>query len=297
MSRVACTRLAAGCVALAFFSAYPLAQPAQRVAYVTVVDSATQVPVSGVTANQIVIREDGNAREVLTVAPATSEMPVAVIIDNSQAAAPTINDLRKGLASFLTAIEGIGPVGLFTVASRPTILKEYTTSQKELLEAAGRVFHEPSSGATLLDTILDVSKGLIKRKSDRAAIVLVTGENTEFTNLHYRDVLDELQESGAMMYAVILVNPNGSMSSEEARNRATVLDRGTRESGGLRDDVLTSMAFEPRLKALGQILKSQYRVTYARPQSLIPPEKFEASSAQAGLEVRGAPARGQDVKK
>jgi hypothetical protein len=99
-----------------------------------------------------------------------------------------------------------------------------------------------------------------------------------------------------MLYAIVLVSPSGSMANDEARNRATVLDRGPRESGGIRFDVLTSMAFEPRLKALGQILKSQHRVTYARPQALIAPEKFEASSAKAGLEVHGAPARGQGVK-
>jgi len=283
-------------MALASLSAYPHAQAAQRTAYITVLDSATQLPASGVTADHIIIREDGTHREVVSVAPASSEMPVAVIIDNSQAAAPTINDLRRGLAALLTALEGIGPVGLFTVASRPTVLKEYTTSQKDLLDAAGRVFHEPSSGATLLDTIADVSKGLSKRESDRAAIVVVTGENTEFSNLQYQQVLESLRASGAMMNAIVLVNSNGSMSNEEARNRATVLDRGPRESGGIRADVLTSMAFEPRLKALGQILKSQYRVTYARPQSLIPPEKFEAASAKPGLEVHGAPARRQDVK-
>lgn len=286
----------AGCVALASLYSSVLAQSAERVAYVTVVDTSTQQPISGVTKEQLVIREDGNRREVLSVAPATSPMPVAVIIDNSQAAAPTITDLRKALATFITGVEGLGPVGLFTVAERPTILKEYTTAQKDLLDAAARIFHVPSSGATLLDTISDVSKGLGKRESDRAAIVVVTGENTEFSTLQYRDVLDAVSTSGAMMYAIVLVNPNGSMSTDEARNRATVLDRGPRESGGVRTDVLTSMSFEPRLKALAQLLKSQYRVTYARPQSLLPPEKFEVSATKSGLEVRGAPARAQEKK-
>ena len=48
-----------------------------------------------------------------------------------------------------------------------------------------------------------------------------------------------------MLHTIVLVNPNGSMSTDEARNRATVLDRGPRESGGMRIDVLTSMSFEP----------------------------------------------------
>jgi hypothetical protein len=271
-------------------------QPRERVAYVSVVEAKTLAPVRDVGPNAIAIHEDGTRREVLSVTPASSPMPVALIVDNSQAAAATIPDLRKALATFLNTIEGIGPIAIFTVADRPTVLQEYTTSRKELLDAAGRLFHAPNSGATLLDTISDVARGLAKRESDRAAIVVVTGENVEFSNLQYRDVLERLADSGAMMYTIVLANPAGSIATDEARNRATVLDRGPRESGGLRIDVLTSMSFESRLKVFGDMLKSQYRVTYARPESLIPPEKVQISAAKPGLEAYGAPARGQGSK-
>ncbi len=272
------------------------AQARERVAYVSVVDAKTLAPIAEVGPEAIAIHEDGTRREILSVSRATSPLPTAVIVDNSHAAAATIPDLRKALATFLNTIEGIGPVGIFTVADRPTVLQEYTTSQKELLDAAGRLFHAPSSGATLLDTISDVSRGLAKRESDRAAIVVVTGENVEFSNLQYRDVLERLGDSGAMLYTIVLANPSGSTATDEARNRATVLDRGPRESGGMRIDVLTSMSFESRLKVFGEMLKAQHRVTYARPESLIPPEKVQISAAKPGLEAYGTPARGQGSK-
>ncbi|HUE85056.1 MAG TPA: VWA domain-containing protein [Vicinamibacterales bacterium] len=298
----------AGCSALAILiSAFSIVgaasspagdatQARERVAYVSVVEAKTLAPVKDIGPDAIAIHEDGARREVLRVTPATSPMPVALVVDNSQAASPTIPDLRKALATFLSTIDGSGPVAIFTVADRPTVLQEYTTSRKELLDAAGRLFHAPSSGATLLDTISDVSRGLAKRESDRAAIVVITGENVEFSNLQYRDVLERLADSGAMMYTIVLANPAGSTATDEARNRATVLDRGPRESGGLRIDVLTSMSFESRLKVFGEMLKSQHRVVYARPESLIPPEKIQISAAKPGLEAYGAPARGQGLK-
>ena len=126
--------------------------------------------------------------------------------------------------------------------------------------------------------------------------MVVTGENIEYGNLDYTHVLNRLAESGAMMYVIVLVNPNGSTSTDEARNRATVLDRGPREAGGMRIDVLTSMSFESQLKVFGEMLKSQYRVTYSRPESLIPPERVQISSAKPGIEIYGAPARGQEKK-
>ena len=64
----------------------------------------------------------------------------------------------------------------------------------------------------------------------------------------------------------------------------------------MRTDVLTSMAIEPQLKVIGEMLKSQYRVTYARPESLIQPERVQVSAAKPGLEAYGAPARGQGKK-
>jgi hypothetical protein len=291
----------AGFTALAFFvSALTLvgsaAQGRERVAYVSVVHSETLAPVADATADSIVIREDGTEREILRMTRATTPMPIAVIVDNSQAMAPAIADLRKGLATFVKTVEGVGPVGIFTVADRPTMLHEYSSEAAPLLEAVNRLFHNPGSGAMLLDAISDVARGLSKREADRAAIVVVTGEFVEFSNLYYSSVLDRLSDSGAMMYAIVLVNPKGSMATDPARNRSTVLDRGPRESGGTRVDVLASMAFDTQLKAIGEILKNQYRVTYARPESLIPPERIQISAAKPGLEAYGAPARGQDSK-
>ena len=100
-----------------------------------------------------------------------------------------------------------------------------------------------------------------------------------------------------MLYTIVLANPNGSTATDEgAQSRDRARSRAARESGGLRIDVLTSMSFESRLKVFGEMLKSQYRVTYARPDSLIPPEKIRISSAKPGLEAYGAPARGQGPK-
>ena len=272
------------------------AQPRERVAYVSVIDSKTFTPVADASPELIAIREDGNRREIIRMARATTPLPIALVVDNSQAMAPAIADLRQALATFLKTVDGLGPTAIFTVGDRPTILQEYSTTSATLLDAAARLFHAPSSGATLLDTISDVARGLNKRESDRAAIVVVTGEHTEFGNLHYSNVLDRLRESGAMMYAIVLVNPKGSNATDEARNRATVLDRGPRESGGMRIDVLTSMAFEPQLKVFGEMLKAQYRVTYARPEALIQPERVHIAGAKAGIEAYGAPARGQGDK-
>lgn len=268
----------------------------ERVLYVNAFDSSRQQIVPDLAADAFIVREDDVRREVIRVARATTPMPIAIVVDNSAAVEPAIADLRKGLNALLVGLQGVGPISIATVADRPTILADATSDPKALLDAAARLFHQPGSGATLLDGIADVAKGLARRESDRSAIVAVVTENVEFSNLQYPDVLRALRDSGAQLHVVVLVNPAGSFATDAARNRATVLDRGPRESGGVRMDVLTSMSFEPRLRDLAAIIKGQYRVVYSRPESLIPPEKIEVTSARPGVDMRGAPARGQDKK-
>jgi len=58
--------------------------------------------------------------------------------------------------------------------------------------------------------------------------------------------------------------------SEDARNLASVLDEGPRRSGGRRTSLLAGSALPDELKRLAAELKHQYRITYSRPNSLIP---------------------------
>ena len=289
-------RASAGSVAVLLCTAALLAQSNERIAYVNAYDEKTRAPITSLGVRDIVVREDGAAREVLRVTPATSPMAVTILVDNTQAASDHIGDIRRALASFVKSLQGLGPVAIVGVADRPTILRDYTTDQNQLQDGVGKVFAMSGAGATLLDAIFEISRGLQKREEDRAAIVILTTENLEFSPRHYREVLDALARGGAQLHAVILNTPAGTSLDDPARNRASVLDLGPKNSGGTRSDVLTSQAFEGELQKLAAILKSQHRVIYARPQALIPPEKLEISSAKPGVLASGGAARGQGVR-
>jgi hypothetical protein len=300
-SAVAC-RLAGGFVALVLTLPEPtlsaaLIQARERVLYVNAFDRDSHKPITGLGVSDFAVREDGVAREVLRVTRATTPMPVALLVDNTQAATLAIADIRLAVTAFVNAARGLGPIAIIGYADRPTILADYTTTEKTLLAAVGRIFAMPGSGATLLDAIRETARGLARREEDRTAIVILSTENTEFSNLHYTQVLETLRESGAQLHAVVLTNTSAALTSDEARNRAFVLDQGPRETGGVRWDVLAVSAFESQLRELAGVLTAQYRVVYARPDSLIPPERVEVSAVKAGIDARGAAARGQAVRR
>ncbi len=62
-------------------------------------------------------------------------------------------------------------------------------------------------------------------------------------------------------------------------------------TGGRNDMALSGLAVSPQLKSIANELRNQYRIVYARPESLIPPQKIEVAVKPAGLTARGTPAK------
>jgi len=263
----------------------------ERALYVTVVDK-DGAPVKGLGPADFVVREDNVQREVLRVQPATEPMQVALLVDNSQAARDTISHMRTALPPFLTALtnpneaDRRNEVAMLTFGERPTIVTEYTSSLGELQKGVNRIWSLPGAGAYLQDAVYEICTGFRKREARRPVIVAISIEGPEFSYRRYDQVLPQIDQAGAAFYVVAVGRPSGSLS-DEMRSRGIVLDEGTRRSGGTEEQLLTPMGLGPRLKHLADQLTHQYLVTYAHPESLIPPERVTVEAAKAGLTARG----------
>lgn len=266
------------------------AQRQDRELYVSVLDQSG-VPVPDIQTREFVVREDGIAREVLKSAKATDALHIALVVDNSQAASNDIPNLRDSIRAFIAGVAGTDEIALISVADRPTIMVDYTTNRRALEDGIGRVFAPPGSGARLLEAIVEVSRGIQKRNPARPVIVIVTTEGPEFSDMPEKFVLDALEQSGAAMHALVLTSPDADISSDRARTRNIVLNRGTAASGGRHEHILTSQGLATRLGQVAAELSNQYRITYARPESLIPPEKLQVGVTRDNLTARGTPVR------
>jgi hypothetical protein len=256
--------------------------------YVSALDDAG-APVPGLGPADFVVREDNMAREILKVEPAAASMQIAVIVDTSQAARNDISQMRTSLPGFVATLTGAEPkneVALIAIGERPTVFTNYTFSTIELQKGIDRIWAAQGSGAYFLDGMIEVCQGFKKRAATRPVIVAILGEGPEFSNRQYDQVLAPLRATGAAFHAITLGRPSGSIS-DEARNRGLVLDQGPRQTGGRREELLTPMALDGKLKLLADEITHQYKVTYARPQTLIPPEKVTVAAAKPGITVRG----------
>jgi hypothetical protein len=285
---------AAAALALAVAAGAPLgAQSKPKRLYVSVVD-AKGVPVKDVAPTDLAVREDGVAREILKVEPATEPMRIALLVDNSEAATGSIQFLRPALSSFATRMTAAGhSVALVTLGDRPTLEVDATTDAARLKSRGiDRLFARPGSGMYLLEAILDTSKGFMKNETQRPVMVAVVTEGIEFSNASAETVVKAIRDSGSSFYALVLTEgARASNQNEEVRQRNIALDRGTAENGGRRDIVISHMALKDRLDAVANELLAIVAVTYASPDRLVPPEKIAVSAARAPLTARGVPVR------
>lgn len=252
--------------------------------YVSVLDSKG-APVTGLSAADFKVREDGVAREVLKAGPATDPMQIVLLVDDSQAATSALQPMREGLTAFVEKMKGRAEIGIVTVGDRATSLVPSTTDTAALKKGITRIFARSGAGAYLLDAIDDVSVGFSRRKAERPVIVAVTMEGVQFSNLQHEQVLKDLQAGGAALHVLEVGTPADSMA-DEMRNRNQVIAEGTERTGGRRDLILTPSGIAEALPRVADDLLNQYVVSYGRPETLIPPQKIQVTVSRPGLTVR-----------
>ncbi len=267
-------------------------EPRERIVFVSVVDSQGE-PVKGLTADQFVVREDGERREAVRAERATDPFDLVVLADNSSAMEPHLSDLRRSLTTLVTTMQPLGAIALVTLADRPAVAVDYTKTLGSLTRGVDRLFTQPDSGACLIDAIPEVVRGFDRRRPARPVIAAIVGDGPDMSWQTEQTALLRLAASGARFDAFVIHSAgheSPDLSSEEYRHREVLIDFATRQSGGNRVEVISSLALESRLTRYAAELANQYRVVYVRPERLIPPERIEVGVAVAGLTARATPA-------
>jgi len=266
-----------GLLALAAFLAVALA-PAlgargqtavDKTIFVSVVDDAGK-PVKDLALGDILIREDGVDREVVSISPAKDPLYVALLVDTTPAAEPYIQDIRRGLTSFVQQVGAASSdarisVTEFGQAAIP--ITPFTTDREKLQKDINRIF--PKRGdvpAVLLEGLKDASDSLGKQNSRRAAVVIFTMEGTmDRSSEEPRKIQESLAKSRAQLWTVSLEKNQGKQ--DKLSQRDVVLNAMTQATGGRREFISAESAIDGYMKMYADALVSQFAVTYKRPNA------------------------------
>lgn len=263
-------------------------QSRQRAITVTVLRDGT--PVDELQPDDVIVREDGVAREIIAVSPAPPPTHIALLVDDSQAAMPTIRDLRDGLNAFTDLVTSLDPppaVRLTTFGDRPTVLVDFNPSFSAVSRGIDLIAPRPGAGARLLEAIQETTLALRTRKAERPLIVaFVVEAGPEFSDLRHRQVREALERADASLWVLLLTAPGGyDGMSETQRERDLVIGDVTQQSGGTREIVLASQQLPQAFRNLAARIASRWQITYGRPDTLIPPERLEISGRNRDLRV------------
>lgn len=279
-------RLTFALITAALLAQIPLlAQTDEWTVYAGVVDR-TGTPVMGLGNADFAVRENGDAREILRVSPATDSLRVAVLVDTSQEMRNELIDIRQGLRGFVTEIDRRHEVSLTGFGGPPIVLVDYTRDLKRLEAGISRLLARPGTGSYLLSAIIDTSRAMRKRRDLRRVIVIITTQGPEFSEIGYQTVLEYVKESGAPMHSYVLRREGISPTDPAAQEVELTLAVGTQMTGGRREELLSAMSMTTRLQSLASELNHQYQVVYARPKMLIPPKTIEVGVKRPDVVVR-----------
>ncbi len=265
-----------------------LAAPTSRTIYFSVVDNKG-VPVPGLTAADVTVKENNKEYAVEKLEPATGPLQIAVIVDDNGTGA-----FRGTTAGFIQNMLSKAEFEVITVLQQVRRLTELTSDVNALKGAIDSLTQRPgvADGSFLTDAILEAGKDLEKRSATRPAIVVITAAGPDRSNAQSGDVLKQLKTTMASMNVVSLANAMvtatgsaglGGMMNEAEGNRA--LDDGPKQSGGKRYGAQSTADVVAALKLVADQLSSQYALTYTLPDGVKPHERLQIQVKKGGTTV------------
>jgi VWFA-related protein len=251
---------------------------------------AKGAPLEGLAPEEVVVMENGLARDVVGLSLDRRPLTLLLLLDTSANMGASLRlNLLDPLLAFLGALPEGSKYSLWTTGDRPTKLVDYTTDVAEASRALKRV--APQGGNTLLDALVEASEGLKQKEGERSAVLAVTKVGIEFSSRDRYRVVDEALANASLFMAVQV--EVGAESFENRSHYDYALGELTRKTGGIYEVVVSAMGVGSALQKIGATFKGQYRIRYATVPE-IKNRKLEVKVSRPGVRVRvglGAPDR------
>lgn len=268
------------------------APEAARTVTVSVTDKAGG-PVAGLSTEEVVVLENGVARDVSRLEPDTRPLLVAVIVDSSGPISSLYRlNVVEDVVRFLRRLPEGSRFAVWTTGDRPTRLVDFTDDVAQASRALKHV--SPQGGNTVFDAILEAADDLKHKEGERTAVVVVSGNGLGFSNYDRTHVVDRALGTG---HTFMTVNfREGAAPGDPGFGGGDSLGRVGQvdydhvfsaladKSGGLRESPLSAMAVGRALDKVAAALGSRYRITYGTVPDL-KKRKVEVKVARPGVEV------------
>jgi len=257
-------------IALAVLGAIAAVSPAaraqsagERTIFFAALDEVGK-PVRDIKTEEILIREDGVDREIVSVKPSTETLNIMLLADTTPAVDEMLLVARSSLIAFVRQVHAVSPeaqISLMEFGQAAVTVVPFTAADADLEKGINRLAGKPRSASVLLEAINAASNNLAKRPSPRRAIVALNIEpSDEQSREEPKRIVESLRKSVAQVWCVSI--QKGALKNAQ---RDLVLNTFTKNTGGDRQFIVGQSAIETHLKIFADALTSQYEATYKRP--------------------------------
>jgi hypothetical protein len=249
---------------------------ASRTALTTVVDTRGRSIVD-IEADDFVVREKGQPREVLSVRVA--DYPIAVVLDNGPGGGPDFDAMRGAAARFVSRI-GRRPVAV-ALADPPRLTATFDDDRTVVLDRIDQA-RPSASGTGLLEAIVVAARAITENGSSFSVIVVVSASAV---NNVPTELLTPILESGAVVHVVA----NGT--SQAAGSTAETLRAVAERTHGQFTTIFSTASYQAALDRLADRLAPELLVEY-----VVPVGSSSGNDVQLGVKIPGARVIGLGVR-
>lgn len=264
--------------------------------FVQVFDQRVGTLAANLHASEVVVYEDGVARQILDVRPANLPQSLTVLVDNGSATAPAFDTLRESLREFLAQRPAHEEVAIMTLAPEPRWVAgaEQNRSEIDIANVLGTLPSESNAPAQLLDGLLTAADYLAAQPLRRPVILILSGDgsDTSATLPQFELAGDMLEQHDITVHAVILTTPQISAFERRLSMPEAIAQDLSRFTRGLFRSIflgsqpgaqLTTIA--DHMSARTGELARQHRIRFARPDDA-PPGQIRVSVTRFGARVQ-----------
>jgi hypothetical protein len=232
-------------------------------------------PVRGFSADDVLIREDGQDRPVVEVKMASKPLSVSFLIDTAQGTRVTdaygtpeeyVRDMRVATAGFAEQLLLLSPdasMEIMEFGQAAVTMVPYTSDLKKIQDGVNKIVSRPGVGSVLSEALTAANKNLIAQPSPRRAIVTVNLEPSDEQGIeNATPIKAAFRKSGAQLWSLSI--QRGGLKNSK---RDVVLNDFSKLTGGQRNFIVGISAMADILKSYATALAMQYEVVYKRPDT------------------------------
>ena len=161
---------------------------------------------SGLTAKDFEVTENGTARDIISVEPSTAPFNLVLLLDVSGSIENYVNFIRKAARNFVDTVGSEDRVSIVIFNEDVNQLSRFTTDKGKLSESLDTF--DAGGGTAYYDAIAyTISDTLRPLKGERTAIVILTDGDDNRSFLAFDSLAGSIQESGALIYPLYV--PSG----------------------------------------------------------------------------------------